>query len=143
MALESVLRRNHTGELQCRLVAIARTVSGHRATNPAQRGGFRSGCEVPHPGEYAVHALLSLLHPAVPVSQGTVRGGRQQGSVERVLRLRECRGGPSLQRNARAWTKSAMAGHAREADWHAADGCLGDHRILRTAPHVAGRTEQG
>ena len=76
VALESVLGRNQAGELQRRVVAAARAVSGRRRAGRAHRRRFRSGREVPHSGEHAVHALLPVVHPAVPVPQGAVRGGR-------------------------------------------------------------------
>ena len=109
----------------------------------AHRRGFRSGREVSHPGEHALHALLPLVHPAVPVPQGAVRGGRLQGPAERMLGLRQCRSRQAFPRNARARPEPAMAGHTGEADRHAPDGCRSDHRVLRAAARVAGRTEQG
>ena len=72
-----------------------------------------------------------------------VRSGRQQGAAARVLGVRQRRGGQALPRNAGARTEPAVAGHAGEADRHAADGCLGDPRLLRAAAGMAGRTEQG
>ena len=37
---------------------------------------FDPGAKYHIPGEHAVHALLPVLHPAVPVPQGAVRRGR-------------------------------------------------------------------
>ena len=65
-----------------------------------------------------------------------------QGPAARVLGVRQRGGGQALPRDARARPEPAVAGHAREADRHAADGRFGDPRILRAAAGVARGTEQ-
>jgi peptidyl-dipeptidase A len=67
--------------LQQGLVGTAREVPGRVAPVARTRGGLRSGREVPHPGQHAVHALLPVVHPAVPVPQGAVRCRRVQGPL--------------------------------------------------------------
>ena len=109
----------------------------------AQRRGFRSGREVPHPGQHLVHALFPVLHPAVPVPQGAVRRVRIQGPAARVLDLRQQGSRREVRRHDEARRQRALAGYAREAHRHAADGRLGDHRLLQAARSLARRTEQG
>ena len=89
VALESLLRRSHRRELQQRLVGAAPALPGHRTSGAAHRGGLRSRRQVPHPFQHALRALFPLLHPAVPVPQGAVRGRRQPRPALRVLDLRQ------------------------------------------------------
>ena len=74
------------GELQCRVVGAAREVPGHPPAGRTHRSRLRSGRQVPHPGQHAVHALLPVVHPAVPVPEGALRCGRVQGPAVGMLR---------------------------------------------------------
>ena len=51
--------------------------------------------------------------------------------------------GAEVRRDAREGREPAVAGHAVRADRHAADGCLGDHGVLRAAARLAQAAEQG
>ena len=57
------------------VVGAAQAVPGHRPAGAAHRGRLRSRRQIPHSRQHALHALFPLLHPAVPVPQGAVRGG--------------------------------------------------------------------
>ena len=109
----------------------------------AQRRGFRSGREVPHPGNtpYTRYFLSFILqfqfHKALCDAAG------YKGPLQRVLDLRQHRSRQEVRRDARAGREPALAGHAGEAHRHAPDGRVGDHRLLRAAGSVARRTEQG
>ena len=116
---------------------------GHRRAGAAHRGGLRCGREVPHSRQHALHALLPVLHPAVPVPQGAVRGLRQQGPAVRVLELRQQGSRAALPGDAGAGSLAALAGHAREAHRLAADRCGRDQRVLPAAHAVAAAGKPG
>ncbi len=124
--------------------AAARAVPGHRRAGRAHRGGFRSGREISHSRQYAVHALLPVVHPAVPVPQGAVRGGRV--SRDRCMNAR-CtatrRPASDFRRNAGAGASQPWQDTLEKLTGTRADGRLGDHRVLRAVDGLAGRTEQG
>ncbi len=143
VALAGVLRPGDARELQRRVVGDPREVPGHPAAAGAHRGRLRPGRQVPHSGQHAVHALLPVVHPAVPVPQGAVRRSRLQGAAVGMLDLRQRGGRPSLRRDARQGREPALGRHDVRADRHAADGCLGDPRVLRAAAQLAQGTEQG
>src|SRR2546430_3536869 len=90
-----------------------------------------------------LHALFPVVHPAVPVPQGAVRGRRPAGTVVRVLELRQSAGGPAPGRHVESGCLAALAGGARETHRYAADRCQRDHRVLSAADAVADRAESG
>ena len=90
-------------ELQRGMVGAAREVPGHPSAGRAHRSGLRSGREVPHPRQHAVHALLPVLHPAVPVPEGALRRGGLQGTAVGVLDLRQR--GSRARSSARCWRR--------------------------------------
>ena len=118
-----------------------------RASSPPvarTRGGLRSGREVPHPRQHAVHALLPVVHPAVPVPQGAVRGRR--ASRARCTSARSSATRKRARSTAPCW-RSARASPGRtrceKLTGTRADGRLGDHRLLQAARSLARRAEQG
>ena len=116
---------------------------GVSAARGAQRGGLRSGREIPHPRQHALHALLPVVHPAVPVPQGAVRRIGFQGPAQRVLDLRQHRSRQEIWRDAGARRQPALAGHDAEAHRLARHGRVRHHRLLQAARRVARGTEQG
>jgi hypothetical protein len=116
---------------------------GLSAPVASHRGGFRSGREVPHPRQHALHALLPVVHPAVPAPQGAVRCRRLQGPAQRVLYLRQHRGRAPLRRDAEARREPALAGYAREAHRHAHMDASAIIDYFKPLEGLARRTEQG
>ena len=74
------------------------------------RRGFRSGREIPHPGQHAVHALFPVVHPAVPVPQGAVRRGGIQGPAATSARSSAA---PKPARNTARCSRRARASPGR------------------------------
>ncbi len=105
VALGRVRRPHQARGVQQGVVGAAREIPGRERPGGAQRGGFRSGREVPHPGQHAVHAVFPLVHPAVPVPQGAVRRRRLQGSAARVFDLRQHR--RPARSTARCWRRAS------------------------------------
>ena len=64
-------------------------VPRHPAGRTAERGGLRSGRQVPRAGQHPLHAILPRAHSPVPVPPRAVRGGRRRGATAPLLDLRE------------------------------------------------------
>ena len=122
---------------------LRREIPGHPPAGRAHGGRLRSGREVPHPGQHAVHALLPVFHPAVPVPESIVRCRRLQGSTLGMLDLRQRGRRQEIRRDAGERREPAMAGHHVRTDRHAADGRLGDHRLLQAVAGLAEAAERG
>ena len=123
--------------------ALREKYQGIRAAGRAHGSRLRSGRQVPHPGQHAVHALLPVVHPAVPVPAGALRRGRVQGAAVGVLDLRQRGSRAEVRRDAGERPEPAVAGHAVRAHRHARDGRVGDPRILQAAAGLAEAAEQG
>ena len=105
MALGRVRRLDHAGQLQPGLGRPEARVSGHRAAGRAVGDGLRSGRQVPHPGQHALHALLPRPHPAVPVLQGGLRHVGLEGPAAPLLLLRQQGSRPAAERRCWRWAR--------------------------------------
>ena len=123
-------------ELQPGLVGAAPQVPGRRAAGArAREEDFDPGAKYHIPANTPYTRYFLVVHPAVPVPQGAVRGGRLQGPAVRVLDLRQqAKPAAVTARCSRSGASQPWQRHAREAHRHAPDGRLRDHRVLRTAP---------
>ena len=142
MALASVRRRIKPEDYNEAWWQLREQYQGVAAPVRAQRRRFRSGREVPRPGNtpYTRYFLSFILqfqfHKALcdaagfkgPLNECSVFGNTEAGKRYREML--------ALGR------EPAVAGHAGEADRHAPDGCFGDPRLLHTAPGVARGKEQ-
>ena len=121
VALGRVLRRRSSPPTTTRPGgSCARSTRACRAPVPRSEEDFDPGAKYHIPGEHAVHALLPVVHPAVPVPQGAVQGRRLQGPAATSARSTATR------RPARSYgamlalgREPALAGHAGGADRHA------------------------
>ena len=95
--------------LQQSLVAVAGEVSGRDGSVAANRSRLRSRREVPHPGKYAIHAILSRLHPAVSVSSRAVPGSRIHGTAPSMFNLRQQAGRRKAREDARDGQQPSVA----------------------------------
>src|SRR5712691_992038 len=143
MALGRFFGRDQAGGLQQVLVGTALEVSRNCAAGGAQRNGFRSRRQIPRPRERALHALFPGGYSAVPVSSRLMPDGRGHRAAAPLLDLREQGSRREARENAGDGTEPAMAGGVGNPHRRETDGCRCDLGILRAAPGVAGRTEQG
>ena len=72
LALEGFQRRSEARSVQCGMVVAARELPGRFGASVTLGRGLRSGCQVPHPGQHALHALFPGVRAPVPVPEGTV-----------------------------------------------------------------------
>ncbi len=115
---------------------------GRRPVVAARRGVLRRRRQVPRAGQHAVHALLPVAHPAVPVLQVAVRCGRPRRPAVH-LQLRQQPGSrQALLGDDGARRLAALAADAEGADRRRADGRLGGAGILRAAAGMAGQAER-
>ena len=100
-------------------MGAARAVPGRRAAGGAQRGGLRSGREVPHSGNtpYTRYFLSYILqfqfHKALCDAAG------YKGPLHECSIYGNKEAGKTLPRDARARREPAVAGHAGGAHRHA------------------------
>ena len=73
---------------------------------------FDPGAKYDVPGEHAVHALFPVVHPAVPVPEGAVRGGGLPGTAGGLLGLRQRGGRKEIRGDALEGRRASPAGHA-------------------------------
>ena len=66
-------------------IALRQQYQGIAPPVARQRGGLRSGRQIPHPRQHALCALFPRAHPPVPILQGGVRHGRLEGAAPPLL----------------------------------------------------------
>ena len=123
--------------------ALRSEVPGRRPADRPQGRGLRSGSEVPRAGRRSVYALLPGGHPAVPVPPRADEDGRVHGTAQSLLDLRKRRRRQAAAGHARDGAVAAVAGRPRSPDRPAPDGRDRHPGLLRAAPEVARRAEQG
>ena len=102
---------------------------------PTARGEelFDPGAKYHVPDNTPYTRYFLAVHPAVPVPSRPVEDRRLHGAAAPLLDLREQGGRPAPERDAVDGPVAAVAGRARGADGHAADGRDRDPRLLRAA----------
>jgi peptidyl-dipeptidase A len=143
MALAGVLGTGAAGRLQQGLVGAAHPVPGDRPARGATGRRLRSGGQVPHPQQHALHPLLPGPGLPVPVLSRGVQAGRLEGPAAPLLGLWRQGGRREVQRHDGDGRLQALArGHGR---LHRRDPHRGQRRgrLLRAPQRLADPAEQG
>ena len=123
--------------------ALREKYQGIRPPVERTEADFDPGAKYHIPGNTPYTRYFLSFHPAVPVPESAVRRGRLQGSAIGMLDLRQRSRRQEIRRDAGERREPAVAGHDVRTDRHAADGRLGDHRVLQAVAGLAEAAEQG
>jgi peptidyl-dipeptidase A len=143
MALGSVLRSGQARPVQCGLVEPRQPVPGPQGAERAPGRRVRSGRQVPHPRQHALHALLPRAHLSVPVPPRRLPAGRLEGSAAQVLRVRKYRGRQTLQRDDGNGSVQTLAGSDDSLFPRDQHRRLSRRGLFQAARRMADETEQG
>ncbi len=112
---------------------------------PSPRGEqfFDPGAKYHVPANYSYTRYFLAAILQFQFHRELVEGGRLHDAAASVFDLRERRGRETPERDARDGAVAAVARGARGAHGVAADGCVGDPRLLRAAQDLARQQIKG